>query len=236
MIILSITLPLIFLILSNTFVFAERKGSVTCHSGSRIPGSYHGSIDGDLGDGGFQVFVDDEVVSLDKINIISSAPHKLKLERLKRDFMGVYIRASGSSSIDAARVLTESACDDTGDVKGGPSWYVGSSKISCPSGVSGLTQTDSNDKTDIIALLDMSSLEGAIIDVEITAMTSNVRRYFYSNVQFQVEAGTSTTNSTNITDPCLVNRTGVSSSASMSQISASTLFLGGSFLVMGLTL
>ena len=230
----SHSLLFIVLVLISKLTKAERKGSITCHSGSRIPGSYHGSVDGSLEDGSFQVLVDDVVMSLDQINIISPKPHILKLERTKRDFMGVYMRADGGSSVDASRVLSENACDYSGDVKGGPNWYVGGNKVSCPSGVSGITQTDSNDKTEVIALLDMSSLEGLSIDVEITAMTSSVRRYYYSSIQFEVESNLVPSNSSNTTDPCLVNNINSSSSATTHHAIISISILLGSIIFMSI--
>ena len=187
----NVLLQLLLLLTNVHKLLAERKGSLTCHSGSRIPGNYHGDVDGTLEYGNFAVKLNNMEMSHSQRNLISADTYTLTLERLSDDFMGFYMRASESSdsyySVDASGVIAEHPGDDTGDVTAGPYWYVGSKKVSCPNGVSGATQTDDNDKTLIDVQFDVSKVDvGSVIDVEITAMTSSVRRYYYSNLQFEI--------------------------------------------------
>ena len=168
--------------LNNLLVNAELDGSSTCHSGPTIPGSFHGNDPaGTLAEGGYEVLVDDTVVSIDSTNAIESGTHKITIRQLSGTYIGMYAWANNAEALTASS-------EDT-STKGGVSWTAGGNNVSC-NGSSGLTHVDISDKTESSGILTMPSSSGSSVDVEFQMMTSFLSgsTFYYSRLTFEVEA------------------------------------------------
>ena len=168
--------------LNNLVVNAELDGSSTCHSGPTIPGSFHGNDPaGTLAGGGYEVLVDDTVVSIDSTNAIESGTHKITIRQLSGTYIGMYAWANNAEALTASS-------EDT-STKGGVSWTAGGNNVSC-NGSSGLTHVDISDKTESSGILTMPSSSGSSVDVEFQMMTSFLSgsTFYYSRLTFEVEA------------------------------------------------
>ena len=173
--------------LDNLLANAELDGSSTCHSGPTIPGNFHGNDPaGTLAEGGYEVLVDDTVVSIDSTNVIASGTHKITIRQLSGTFIGMYAWAN-----DAEALIASS--EDT-STKGGVSWTAGGNNVSC-NGSSGLTHVNMSDKTESSGILTMPSSSGSSVDVEFQMMTSfsSGSTFYYSRLTFEVEASNTKT-------------------------------------------
>ena len=173
------------LVLNVIDVSGEGDGSTTCHSTSTIPGTFHGNDPaGTLTDGGFEVLVDDQLMSLVGSNILNSGPHTITVRQTNGEtFMGLYMWGNSNDALSA------SSTDTT--VQGGRSWKVGGNNVSCSNGSSALTHTGIESKLQSSGTLTMPTVGS--VEVQVQPMTSffSGSTYYWSSLTFEVELVTS---------------------------------------------
>jgi len=178
-----------------TPTFGEVDGSSTCHSGSKIPGIFHGnSPKGSLVDGGYQVSIDGQPVSLSETNILSSGTHTITVKKNAGTYMGFYI---WTNNTNALKPSTDNS------VQGGTQWRSGGSTVSCSGSKSGLTHKSSSGKIQSTGQLVMPSSGSIVIDVQ---MMPGITTYYHSRLLLRVEGSATPPPGTSPTNPPTTSR------------------------------
>lgn len=176
----TISLVTTALMIAPSTVFAEVDGSLTCHSGSKIPGNFHGNNPaGSLAGGGFDVLVDGQPMSLSGTNSLSPGSHTLTIKQSGGSFVGLYIWADDAAALSKG---------NDNSVKGGTSWQAGGRSVKC-NGSSALTHTGMSSKTQSSGILTMPA--SGTVKVEFQPMTSwtGGSTFYYSSLTFQTTGG-----------------------------------------------
>jgi len=186
---ISFSKALFLFSLLSTPTFGEVDGSSTCHSGTKIPGNFHGnSPTGSLVDGDYQVLIDGQPLSLSETNVLSSGTHTITVKQNAGTYMGFYIWANNANAL-------KTSTDNS--VQGGTQWRAGGNTVSCSGQKSGLTHKSSSGKTQSTGQLVMPSSGSIVIDVQ---MMPGITTYYHSRLVLRVEGsatpppGTSPTN------------------------------------------
>lgn len=157
---------------------AEEDGSETCHNTPNIPGKFHDNDPaGTLAEGGFEVLVDDQIMSLTNVNHLTSGQHSITIRQIEGTFMGLYMWANS----DAA--LSESLTDSS--MKGGNTWTVGKKDVECDAGSSALTHTGIEAKTQSSGILTIPM--SGTLEVQLQPMTifTGGSTFFWSSLLFE---------------------------------------------------
>ena len=172
-----LSLLIVLQLLSLPSVKADIDGSLTCHSGSMIPGTFHGNNPaGTLTDGGFEVQVDGVAMSVVNTNTVDAGSHTITVtETNGAVFIGLYIWADSSNALSTS---TDNS------VQGGTSWTAGGSNIVC-NGSSALTHTGMENKSQSTGSLEIPSSGSITIDVQVMTSFFSGSTYYYSRLTLQ---------------------------------------------------
>mmetsp|Transcript_18192 Transcript_18192/g.28296 ORF Transcript_18192/g.28296 Transcript_18192/m.28296 type:complete len:317 (+) Transcript_18192:90-1040(+) len=178
---LFISTVVLLLLCSAHYCRAEADGSETCHNTPSIPGKFHDNDPaGTLEDGGFEVLVDDQIMSLTNVNRLAAVQHSITVRTQGGNggtFIGLWMWGNSDAALSASP-------DDT-SVKGGNAWTVGKKDVACDAGSSGLTHTGIESKTQSSGIL-MIPVSG-ILEVQVQPMTefTGGSTFFWSSLLFE---------------------------------------------------
>uniref|UniRef100_A0A7S2PKH1 Reelin domain-containing protein n=1 Tax=Leptocylindrus danicus TaxID=163516 RepID=A0A7S2PKH1_9STRA len=178
---LFISTVVLLLLCSARYCRAEADGSETCHNTPGIPGKFHDNDPaGTLEDGGFEVLVDDQIMSLTNVNPLAAGQHSITVRTQGGNggtFIGLWMWGNSDAALSASP-------DDT-SVKGGNAWTVGKKDVTCDAGSSGLTHTGIESKTQSSGILTIPV--SGTLEVQVQPMTefTGGSTFFWSSLLFE---------------------------------------------------